>query len=129
MNSKGKDQEEYIRQVMVEFIKATAVEDNENLISSYLGLSLCQFLLGDYTNAQISFDKISKIELRRSEKVKSTVAFYAVICVGSCVGGQLDTTAKMAEKLLKREKIEEYKQKIMELRFPSKKNTNEVLEL
>lgn len=71
--SSGQNQIDYIKQAQSEFIRAVAVEENENKISSLLGLSMCQAILGDYTNAQITFDKIENVELSKAEKVKAGV--------------------------------------------------------
>ena len=40
---------EYLKTALHSFNLAIAVEENENLISSYVGLAKCQFLLGDKT--------------------------------------------------------------------------------
>lgn len=53
---------EYIIQARNRFIDACVIEKNENLILSYLGLSLCQKMLGDSDNSLISLNKIKSVE-------------------------------------------------------------------
>lgn len=72
LDSSGQNQIEYIKQAKAEFIRAVAVEENENKIISLLGLSMCQSLLGDNANAQVTFNKINDVELTRAEKTKAT---------------------------------------------------------
>lgn len=63
-------QKDYILQAKNEFIRAIAVEKDENLVSSYIGLAMCQFLLDDKVNAQKSLAKIDDIKLSSSERNK-----------------------------------------------------------
>lgn len=60
----------YIKQAINEFIRAIAVEENENLISAYLGLSMCQYTLGDFTNAKTTLQKIASVNLSKTERAK-----------------------------------------------------------
>lgn len=53
---------EYLIQARNRFIDACAIEKNDNLILSYLGLSLCQKLLGDLENSVITLNKIMAVE-------------------------------------------------------------------
>ena len=53
------------------FIDATSVEDNENLVSALAGLAMCQFLLGDRANAQLTLSKIEDVQLSTSKKVEA----------------------------------------------------------
>ena len=62
--------ENYIKQATNEFIRAIAVEENENLVSTYLGLSMCQYMLGDSTNAKATLNKISSVNLSKTERAK-----------------------------------------------------------
>lgn len=71
LDSSGQNQIDYIKQAKAEFIRAVAVEENENKIISLLGLSMCQSMLGDNANAQITFNKINDVELTRAEKTKA----------------------------------------------------------
>lgn len=49
--------ESYFKQAINEFIRAIAVEENENLVSAYLGLSICQYTLVDLINAKTTLKK------------------------------------------------------------------------
>lgn len=62
---------DYIKEAKNKFIEAVAVEKNENLISAYAGLAMCQYLLGDNRNAQSTYGKIKDVMLSKSEKVAS----------------------------------------------------------
>lgn len=73
-NSSGQNQIDYIKQARIEFNQSVQVEENENKILAFVGLSMCQFLLGDVSNSRMSYKKINGIELSRSEIVKYTVA-------------------------------------------------------
>lgn len=59
---------EYIRIARERFIDAIAVEENENLISAYVGLAMCQFYLGDIYNAKTTLTKVHDVRLSRSAK-------------------------------------------------------------
>lgn len=63
--------ENYIKQATNEFIRAIAVEENENLVSAYLGLSMCQYMLGDSTNAKSTLQKIQLVKLSKKERAKA----------------------------------------------------------
>lgn len=65
--------ESYIKQAINEFIRAIAVEENENLVSAYLGLSMCQYKLGDFINAKTTLKKISSVNLSKTERAKVIV--------------------------------------------------------
>lgn len=52
------------------FEKAVAVEENENLISAYVGLSLTEFLMGDNNNSVLTLEKIKCVELSGISKNK-----------------------------------------------------------
>ena len=53
----GTNQMEYIRRARDLFIDAISVEENENLISSYVGLGMCQHLLGDFQNSSMTIEE------------------------------------------------------------------------
>ena len=53
----------YLDDARREFMKATSLEEDENLISAYVGLSTCQYILGDKTNALENLKMINTIEL------------------------------------------------------------------
>lgn len=67
-NATGQNQIDYIKQARVEFNQAVAVEENENKILALVGLAMCQYLLGETSNANVTFDKISSVSLTRAEK-------------------------------------------------------------
>lgn len=64
---------EYLKSALNSFNLAIAVEENENLISSYVGMAMCQYLLGDVTNARSSLLNASKVQLRNAEVWRSRV--------------------------------------------------------
>ena len=67
----GQNQMEYIRRARDLFIDAISVEKNENLISSYVGLAMCQHLLGDFHNSSMTIERIKDVKLTLSEKSKA----------------------------------------------------------
>lgn len=67
----GTNQMEYIRRAKDLFIDAISVEENENLISSYVGLAMCQHLLGDFQNSSMTIERIKDVKLTLSEKSKA----------------------------------------------------------
>ena len=68
--SQGK---EYLKEAKNEFIKAIAVEKDECLVSAYVGLAMCQYLLGDSRNAELTINKIASVKLSNAEKMKAGV--------------------------------------------------------
>lgn len=84
LNSSTSNTEFYIRQALVEFNQACCLEENENLISAYIGKAMCQHLLGDSVNRDLTMSCIDNVELTLSEKTK-TVAKNAFDSTG--VGG------------------------------------------
>lgn len=62
---------DYIRTAKERFIDAISVEENENLISSYVGLAMCQHLIGDFVNRDITMRNIKDVQLTLSEKTKA----------------------------------------------------------
>lgn len=73
----GQNQIDYIKRAKDCFIDAVAVEENENKVLALVGLSMCQYMLGDTINAKGSLDRISNVELTRAEKAKYVVADVA----------------------------------------------------
>lgn len=71
MRTTGQNHIDYVRQAKAEFIRAIAVEEDENKVLSIAGLSLCQYLLGENSNARETILRIKTVELTRSESVKS----------------------------------------------------------
>lgn len=47
------------------------MESNENLISAHIGKAMCQHLLRDYLNRDMTMGNIKNIELTLSEKTKA----------------------------------------------------------
>lgn len=76
-NTTGQNQIDYIKQARVEFNQAVAVEENENKILALVGLAMCQYLLGETSNANVTFDRISSVTLTRAEIAKyiATIIF------------------------------------------------------
>lgn len=60
----------YLKIALKDFIAATSLEENERCICAYVGLALCQYLLGEKANAKITLNKIQDIELSLKEKAK-----------------------------------------------------------
>ena len=78
----GTNQIDYIKQAKNQFINAIAVETGTNLVTSYLGLSMCQYLLGDITNARKSLGKIRPVKLSRKERnyaIKADIAAHIAV--------------------------------------------------
>lgn len=73
--SSGKMQLDYIQTAREKFTDAISVEENENLILSYVGLGMCQYHLGDIYNAKLTLKQINNIELTSTERIK-------------CIGGK-----------------------------------------
>lgn len=69
--SDNNNRKTYIMDARKSFLDATSVEENENLVSSYVGLSMCQYLLGDENNARITLEKIDTVQLTTSKKVQA----------------------------------------------------------
>lgn len=114
-NSEGDVQKKYIQDAMLKFTEAKAVEESENLISAYLGLSMCQYFLGDFANAQLTFGKIRDVELKRSEKIKDELGRALLIAIPGSIGiPQLgDELSKIW--LNREDKFNEYKQKVLKI--------------
>lgn len=70
LSASGQNQIDYIKQAKNEFNQATQVEENENKILALVGLSMCQFLLGDKENATVTYNKIESVNLSNSERNK-----------------------------------------------------------
>ena len=71
-SANGQNQLDYIRRAKEQFIDAVSVEENENLISSLMGLAMCQYLLGDHFNSTKTIARIKDVNLTLSEKTKAT---------------------------------------------------------
>lgn len=66
LNSEGINRIDYLKQARNRFIDALSIEKNENLILTFLGLSMCQLLLDDLNNYQITFNKIFSVSFDSS---------------------------------------------------------------
>ena len=60
----------YLIRARDKFNDAIPVEENENKVASYLGLAICQYLLGGVSNSKITLEKIKDVELSKREKRK-----------------------------------------------------------
>ena len=69
-NTSGQNQTDYIKQARIEFNQAVSVEENENKVLALVGLSMCQYMLGDKYNACCTLDKIKSVELTKAELLK-----------------------------------------------------------
>lgn len=74
----GKNRLNYIEQAKNEFIKALSVEQGTDLVTSYLGLSMCQYLLGDISNARMTLEKIRPVRLSNAERSRAIVMDVAI---------------------------------------------------
>lgn len=66
-----KDREEYLKEARNKFIEAIAVEKDESLVSAFIGLAMCQYLLGDKRNAALTISRINNVQLSNAEKLKA----------------------------------------------------------
>lgn len=71
LSASDKNVDFYIRQALIEFNQACSLEDNENLISALIGKAMCQHLLKDNVNREITMRSIADVQLTLSEKTKS----------------------------------------------------------
>ena len=80
-NATGQNQIDYIKQARVEFNQAVAVEENENKILALVGLAMCQYLLGETSNANVTFDRINEVNLTKAEigVVKSFIRSFKAV--------------------------------------------------
>ena len=63
--------EEYVKEARNKFVEAIAVEKDENLVSAYAGLAMCQLFLGDEINMQLTLGKIGTLQLSRAAILKA----------------------------------------------------------
>lgn len=101
-----RERQDYIKRAREKFIDAIAVEENENLISSLLGLSMCQHLLNDTVNAQKTFDRIKDVKLTTPEKVQTRAKEIGINILLSAVS--VPTPVSMYQERI--EAFEKYKQ-------------------
>ncbi len=66
-----KQSEEYLKEARNKFIEAIAVEKDESLVSAFIGLAMCQCLLGDKRNAALTIRRINNVQLSNAEKLKA----------------------------------------------------------
>ena len=78
----SENQRDYILQAKNDFIKAITVEKSTDLVTSYLGLAMCQYLLGDITNTRNSLGKIRAVKLSKGERNDAIKADIAADIVG-----------------------------------------------
>ena len=67
----GENQINYVIEAKNNFIKAIAVEENENKVLALAGLALCQKILGDNAGAQRSINRINNVKLTKQEIMKN----------------------------------------------------------
>ena len=91
--SSREQSKEYIKEAMKKFVEAIAVEKDENLVSSYVGLAMCQYLLGDKENAQKAIQSINNVGLSKPQVMKAGAksflkkyGFLPIGIVGHIVG-------------------------------------------
>lgn len=63
----------YLNQAKAEFIRAKSVEVDENLVSSYIGLAMCQLALGERVNAQDTVNDMKQIQLSKGRRNRAVV--------------------------------------------------------
>lgn len=104
---------DYIKTAKERFIDAISVEENENLISSYVGLAMCQHLMGDITNRDLTMQNIKNVKLTLSEKTKAVsktalkIASIDIYLIYKSMMGENPFTSDYADRLAK---FESYKQ-------------------
>ncbi len=115
------NQLDYIKQAKDEFIRALTTETDENLVSTYLGLAMCQYYLDDKINAENTLRQINNISLSRSERNRA-IALDAIIPDDIIFSPIITPISRITERFygikgtheLKRENsLKEYKQKIL----------------
>ena len=104
----------YLNQAKNEFIRANAVEENENLVSSYVGLAMCQALLGERGNAATTVREMKRIQLSKGRRNRAIAADVASESGGMLFG--IGVVARMVGRkgdfeLLSERILEEYKKK------------------
>lgn len=67
------NQKEYLLQARNRFIDATTIEKNQNLITAYIGLSLCQICLTDSANANRTLQKVIGVEANFSDDIDELI--------------------------------------------------------
>lgn len=65
----------YLNDARREFMKATSLEEDENLVAAYAGLSACQYILGDKINARENLKKINAVELSTGAIIRATAKY------------------------------------------------------
>ena len=90
---------------------------------------MCQYLLGDLTNAQLSFDEIKKVELNKTKKIKSSAAKSVLVAVSIPLGLNPEVIDKVTGVWLNREEqFNEYKRKVLMTDFSKNKQGDEGLQ-
>ena len=76
-NSSGEALYNYIAQAKNRFIDASVVENNENLIISYLGLAFCQIVMGENNNVLLTLQSVKKIHYINEEMIEwNSIDYY-----------------------------------------------------
>lgn len=108
---------DYLRTAKSKFIDAINVEENENLISAYVGLAMCQHLLKDEVNVEKTMKRIKDIKLSLSQKAMalaidySPLGYFRNIFLNSKV--MVDPPLVHSEYNIRVANFEEYKQKVL----------------
>ena len=114
----------YIKQAKDEFIRSLPIETDENLVSAYFGLAMCQYYLNDKVNAENTLRQISNISLSKSERNKA-IALDTIIpddiispaIIPFPIRGLFKISARFygikgTHELARENSLEEYKQKV-----------------
>ena len=116
-------QQKHVREAMIKFTEAMSLEDNENLISSYVGRAMCLYLLGEEDNAKNTFAKIHNVKLTRPQEIKAIGKGLLVPqSMGSYLAGLpgriYDSFILLAKR---REELNEHKQRALNFTIENKK--------
>lgn len=70
LSSRGTNQCNYIQSALNSFIEASTIENNINLILSFIGITICQLYFNDQENAKKTLEKIKSVKY-----TPSTISF------------------------------------------------------
>lgn len=107
----------YIAQAKNRFIDALTVEQNENLILSYVGLAFCQSILGDKKNSYITLNRIkgvsfNNIDIDFDKAIPNCFEFAQLLAY--CYINGIPVMEQLSKEELRGEKlIEKYEQDIL----------------
>lgn len=106
----------YILEARNKFIEACSIEINENLILAHLGLALCQKMLGDELNSQVTLKNARNIcyscasSITPNEKKQLFISNLNAIPIALMIGGHNIATPMVMNLVTKSESwwIDEY---------------------